>query len=130
MDTPGIRLSDDVVEQQAIGLAKHVIEKADVLIHMTDMQNGFELVDITSRKPDLHVLNKVDCLDEINSQALPDDILPISAATGQGLGDLVEKILGKLGLNHIDAQTPWAFSEKLKRIVEAADREELLRYMS
>ena len=49
MDTPGIRISDDDVEQQAIGLAKQVIDEADVLVYMSDLQNGFEAANLTNR---------------------------------------------------------------------------------
>ncbi len=129
MDTPGIRISDDDVEQQAIGLATQVINQADVLIHMTDVQSGFELAGITERNPDLLVVNKVDHIDDAKQLSFPEDILPISATTGQGLGELVEKILEKLGLHHINAQTPWAFSRQLKRIITDGDHQALRHYM-
>lgn len=129
MDTPGIRSSDDAIEQHAITLAKQVIEQADVLIHMTDMQHGFESITMTSRQPDLHVLNKADHLDEASRRQLPQHILAISAATGLGLAELVEHILKHLGLHQLDATTKWAFSPKLKQILQAGDKAALKAYM-
>ena len=129
MDTPGMRDSDDHVEQQAIHLAMEVIDKADVLIYMSDLQHGFELAGQTARKPNLLVLNKVDCLDETSQFALPPDVLAISATTGQGMAELIERILQCMTLHHIDAATPWAFSQRLKQIVQTNDIEALRSYM-
>lgn len=129
MDTPGLRDSDDDVEQQAIVLAKQVIEQADVLIYMSDMQHGFEHAGVTARKPDLLLLNKVDCLDDMSADSFPPDVLPISATTGKGLAELIEHILACLGLHHIDTATPWAFSDRLKRIVADGDADALRSYV-
>lgn len=129
MDTPGIRSSDDDIEQQAIELARQLIDTADVLIHLTDMQHGFEAVGLGGRVPDLHVLNKADQLDGDLSEQLPEHILPISATTGTGMGQLIQNILTCLGLHHIDAATQWAFSDRLKQIVHDGDRDALQAYM-
>jgi len=59
-DTPGLRDADDGVEQQAIGLARQVIEQAEVLIAMRDPSIGWPDLDTSRRCPDLWVMNKVD----------------------------------------------------------------------
>ncbi|HAI12537.1 MAG TPA: hypothetical protein DCM28_12590 [Phycisphaerales bacterium] len=129
MDTPGIRSSDDAVEQQAIQLAKQVIEQADVLVYMSDLQNGFEQAGKPHRKPDILLLNKIDTVDEQTQKQMPPDVLAVSATTGQGMAELIEQILHLLGLHHIDAATPWAFSKRLKQIVTENDLEGLRCYM-
>jgi tRNA modification GTPase len=130
LDTPGIRSSEDAIEQHAITLAQQVIHQADVLIHMTDMLHGFDAVGLAGRQPDLHVLNKADQLDAGSRENLPPQILPISASTGMGVAQLIENILQHLGLHHIDASVKWAFSPRLKQMVQAADRESLCAYMA
>ena len=80
MDTPGIRISDDDVEQQAIGLAKQVIDEADVLVYMSDLQNGFEAANLTNRKPDILTLNKVDALTDDDAAQLPKQLPKTSTA--------------------------------------------------
>ncbi|MBL4702228.1 50S ribosome-binding GTPase [bacterium AH-315-I18] len=129
MDTPGIRRSEDDVEQMAISLAEQVIQKADVLIHMTDIKHGFERVSLGDRQPDIHILNKADQLDEPTQNGLPKHVLPISATTGLGVDQLLQSILHQLGLDEIQNKTRWAFSPRLKEIVQSRDLDALAKYM-
>ncbi|QNN21410.1 hypothetical protein HED60_03690 [Planctomycetales bacterium ZRK34] len=61
-DTPGLRQSDDPIEQRAIELAGRVIESADVLIAVADPASGFADSAACPRQPDLFVMNKADLL--------------------------------------------------------------------
>ncbi len=60
LDTPGLRASDDAVEQAAIGLARRVIEQADVLIRIRDGEHDWPDDQTLPRPADLHVINKID----------------------------------------------------------------------
>ncbi len=58
-DTPGLRQADDgdSIEAKALDLAQRLIERADLLIAMTDHDHAWPAL---SRDPDIHVINKID----------------------------------------------------------------------
>jgi len=116
LDTPGLRASDDAVEQRAIALARSVVEGADVLIAMRDAASNWPSVDALPRTPDLWVVNKCDDADSENDAMgdLPDHPLRISAEQGHGLAALQHAVLSRLGLATLDDTTPWAFSKTLR----------------
>ncbi len=60
LDTPGLRDSDDAIEQQAITLARQVISQADVIIAMRDAATEWPELATLGREPDMWVVNKVD----------------------------------------------------------------------
>ncbi len=60
LDTPGLRDSEDQVEQRAITAARRVLETADVLIAMRDFDHDWPDVADLPRRPDLWVMNKAD----------------------------------------------------------------------
>ncbi|MEM1445847.1 MAG: GTPase [Planctomycetota bacterium] len=112
LDTPGLRSSDDAIEQAAITAAREAIERADVLIALRSPEIEEPNASALPRKPDLRVMNKADTL----TTPLHDDVLAISAATRKGLDRLTEAVLGVLGLRDSAADdSPWAFSETLRR---------------
>lgn len=120
LDTPGIRSSDDAIEQRAITMARKVIAEADVLIAMRDHEHGWpslepDLSSDTARTPDLFVVNKCDRskTPPQRAPAAEQPVFAISAETGQGLDAMQQAILNKLGLADTTAQ-PWAFSPTLK----------------
>lgn len=91
LDTPGVRESSDDIEQQAIGIAAKVIEQADVLIALREPSGAWPEL---SREPDLWVINKADQGDE----RLPAGAMAVSARTGEGVSQLLEKVARRLGL--------------------------------
>ena len=121
-DTPGLRRSDDPIEQRAIELAEQVVAAADVLIAVRDPSIGWPEPTTLPRPPDLWVCNKADLLDQ---GASPPDArageLIVSAVTGAGLDALAEAVAGTLGLDRIDTALPWAFCPILRRAVESGD---------
>lgn len=121
LDTPGLRTSDDPVEQKAIEIARVVVAAADVLIAMrdgdTDWPESTSLPKLPGAGAGVWVLNKVDRESDIGDGLSPDSPLPISALHGHGLDRLQQCIVGALGLDNIDAQSPWAFSATLKRFL-------------
>ncbi|XAL98524.1 50S ribosome-binding GTPase [Phycisphaeraceae bacterium D3-23] len=116
LDTPGLRASDDTVEQRAIALARSVIERANVLVVMRDAENAWPDTDALPRTPDLWVMNKCDEAETPSESAgqSPDRPLPLSAEHGHGLPALQHHILGLVGLAFFDDDTPWAFSNTLR----------------
>lgn len=95
-DTAGLRKSTDVIEEEGIKRAIQLVEKADIIIHLIDFDsldenlNDFKID--ASNKYIIKALNKVDLLSEeqrgiINSK---NDVLKISAKTGEGIDKLFE----------------------------------------
>jgi tRNA modification GTPase len=116
MDTPGLRTSDDAIEQRAIELANGVIRDADVVIVMRDP--GIDWPDEASlpREPDVWVINKIDEPNggDAGNGAGPASPLRISAEHGGGLGALTRCVIARLGLHETAPDEPWAFSQGLK----------------
>lgn len=122
LDTPGLRTSDDDVEQKAIELARQAIFEADVLIEMrsVDSEVRIDAGDLP-REPDLEVVNKIDQSDarDKTSAAPPlEEIntLAISAKNNLGIDALEAAITEHLGLSVLLADSKeksiplWAFS--------------------
>lgn len=125
-DTPGLRDSDDPLEQRAIALARRVIQSADVLIAMRDPANDWPDTSSLPRQPDLWVMNKADmkcAICDVRSA-----ILKISALRGEGVDALFAAIADQLKLTRINTHIPWAFSTTLKQLIAAGDRSQLRRY--
>ncbi len=110
LDTPGLRTSDDSIEQRAIELASQAIASADVLIVMRDPQQDWPEPGVLPREPDLWVVNKADQSDKVWS-----DAIPISAKTGEGIDTLHQRVVAVLGLDRIEPDSLWAFSDTLRR---------------
>jgi tRNA modification GTPase len=106
LDTPGIRQSDDPIEQDAIKLAWHAIEAADVLIAMRDPKTSYPDL---PRDADIHVVNKSDLLETPAT-----DGLPISALHGNGIDQLEAAIIDRLELGDTDRPALWAFTSALR----------------
>lgn len=96
IDTAGLRESDDVVEQEGIRRAYKEIEKADVVLYVTDA---------TKNMPDMqghnviYVRNKIDLTQEQPSIQVEDDrtIISLSARSGVGLQLLKDHIKTQVG---------------------------------
>ncbi len=130
-DTPGLRISDDPIEQRAIELALRVINSADVLIALRDPQNVWPNTTSLSRSIDLWVCNKCDQLGESDIPRVVADkpIIHISALYDQGIDILANAIAQHLGLAAItDAELPWAFSDSLKKLLATGNTSELAQY--
>lgn len=120
LDTPGLRESGDGIEQRAIGIARRVIQEADVLIAMRDPQQDWPEAASLPREPDLRVVNKVDQASEAASWP---DTITLSAKTGRGIDTLQQHIIEALGLHSITPAALWAFSETLRLYVRGEVRD-------
>ena len=114
LDTPGLRVSEDVVEQRAIDLARGVMADADVLIAMSRPDEDGPTDDEFPRPPDLRVLNAFDPEADMSRQ----DVYVINAIDGGGLDRLSDAVLEKLGLGRVAGDQLWAFSPTLRRGAE------------
>jgi small GTP-binding protein len=132
LDTPGLRPSDDPLEQQAIALAAQVVRQADVLLAMRDHAIDWPAAGDLPRVPDVWVMNKCDAADapachgDGSSAASP---LPISAKTGEGVASLEQAIINRLGLSQLDARQPWVFSATLRQLLGRGDLSALAAYV-
>ncbi len=91
IDTAGIRETKDVVEAIGIERSKKAMAKADIILLLFDSEETFRALgplteDIPDEKKVVWVRNKVD----ITSP--PNGVFGISAATGQGLEELKNRI--------------------------------------
>jgi len=98
VDTAGLRLSADPIEQEGIKRAYAEIERADLILLVVDATAPLSTpVSLPSSTPILTVYNKSDLLPE---WPLSDaDRVSISALTGAGLAQLNEAIKHKAGLS-------------------------------
>lgn len=103
IDTAGLRETDDVVERMGIARTQQNIERADLILVLSDESRpeaDQETASILDRLPQgmprLFVHNKID----VAAQPIPiahDDHLYVSAKTGLGIEALQDKILKTIG---------------------------------
>ena len=91
-DTAGIRETDNPVEKQGVEIAKEKINTADIVINLYDAtkkgNNDFML-----KENAIYVANKVDKLNEVDLDKIPENHIKISAKYNQGIEKITENIL-------------------------------------
>jgi tRNA modification GTPase len=116
IDTAGLRETDDVVEKIGIERTWATVAKADVVLHLQDLNDTSDAdADLLTRlqqhtpsdTPLLTLTNKADLLTETQSAALQTDEqhLILSAKTGAGLGELRERLLQIVGFEKTQTDT-------------------------
>ncbi len=128
LDTPGLRHSNDPIEQQAIDLAKQVIAQADVIVLLRDHEHDWPEVDTTLMKPGTPVLKACNKIDQHLASPLPENVLGLSAQTGAGLDTLSECIVRALGLPASHDEL-WAFSPTLRQGLRESNWPRLREYV-
>jgi small GTP-binding protein len=110
-DTPGVRASDDAIEQRAIALARRLLHRADLIIAMRDPEHDWPALADLPRPADLLVMNKVDAA---RRGARPEGALLVSALRGEGLELLVATVRDRL-VQPADLANPrpWLFDRRL-----------------
>ncbi|MFA5006409.1 MAG: ribosome biogenesis GTPase Der [Candidatus Izemoplasmatales bacterium] len=105
IDTGGIEISDAPFLAEIKAQAEIAIEEADVVVFVTDVQNGVHPDDYVvmkilngSKKPVVVAVNKVDdrrLLEETYDffELGADDVVAVSSAHGIGVGDLLDKVV-------------------------------------
>jgi tRNA modification GTPase len=105
-DTPGLRRPDDAIEADAIDLAAHLLERADLLIALADAAHDWPEL---PRPPDLRVAARCDMAPRDDGDA------QVSAITGTGLEDLVAMVRDRLVRpEEIAHPGPWLFDPRLE----------------
>jgi tRNA modification GTPase len=119
-DTPGIRVSDDPIEQEALTLAMDLIASADLLIAVAEPGKPWPHL---PREPDLRVRTKAELLDaQATSEADAADAadMCVSAHTGAGLAELVALARERLVPEEdLEDGRPWIFNDRLFETFEA-----------
>ncbi len=98
-DTAGIRDQPDDIEEEGIKRALYEISQADLVINVLDDLEPFE-ADLAGKLRDIYVFNKVDLTNRpagITSKGSLTGI-GLSALTGEGIVELKEAVLSKLGV--------------------------------
>jgi tRNA modification GTPase len=103
VDTAGLRDTADEIEKIGIERTKKSVAEADLLLILKDAIQGSEdaladYLDLPLHLPTITVLNKVDLLPEL--PRVSSDVLLVSAKNGQGLEQLKDAILAKVGIAH------------------------------
>jgi len=95
VDTAGIRLTEDIIEQIGIERTKKAIHSANLVLlvlnqaeQLTELDQ--ELLDLTKHKPRIIIGNKIDLGKQIELQH--ESIINISAKNNQGLEELTKKV--------------------------------------
>jgi tRNA modification GTPase len=103
VDTAGLRQTNDEVERIGIERTHKSIQEADLLLILHDAShpNSSYILDanLPNNLPTLQVWNKADLL--LNKpHASSEDAVWVSAKTGEGLDQLKDAVLNKVGLSH------------------------------
>ncbi len=134
VDTAGLRESDDPVEQIGIERAWQEIEKADLILLLMDAQTGLGkeeqdiLAKLPSHLPLLKVFNKIDLLEQTDTQDENSDTSRISAKFDIGIEELREALKKRMGYQAESESTFIARRRHLQALdetQEAVDRGEI-----
>lgn len=88
IDTAGLRTTDDQLEQMGIERTRKAVEKAQIVINMTEPNTPFEDIQTTNTQTVISVVNKSDTI-----TTLPNDtLLYISARNGDGVERLRHRL--------------------------------------
>lgn len=97
VDTAGLRQTDDPLEKMGIERAMKAVQKADVVIEITDGESLPPNIDYGQRRV-LHVTNKIDRLAHVD---VADGTIAISAKYGEGIGALKKALRGTIDTDAI-----------------------------
>mgnify|MGYP001241811797 CR=1 FL=1 len=132
IDTAGLRESPDVVEQEGIRRAWREIEGADYILHVIDstlaepsalqapeqqLPKGEQSI-LELNIPVCHLWNKAD-VSGLTPGKLNENILVISAATGDGVEELKQHLKQTVGFQ--GGEEPGAFSARRRHITALED---------
>jgi tRNA U34 5-carboxymethylaminomethyl modifying GTPase MnmE/TrmE len=104
-DTPGLRGTSDPDEMKAVDLARGLLDRADVVIAMTDAEHAWPTL---PKAPQLRVASKAD------AGRRDDADFSISATTGEGIPEFVAAIRDRLvSPADLEHPGPWLFDPRL-----------------
>lgn len=123
LDTAGLRTSTSDIEREAIVRTEHSLQKADLRLHVVDHNapRPEHFVSNTANGNELLILNKSDLPEHTEWKNV--DAIRISCITGDGLNDLENKILARIGGNNLRPENTLAINMRhrdcLRRALEA-----------
>lgn len=136
-DTAGIRSTDDRVEQIGVDRAKKRLEQCGLLLAVFDnssplTEDDFDLIKAAEDVPSIAVLNKNDLPSQLNItniKSVFNNIVYISASTGEGKDELIQTIEEIAGTQKLNPGEGILSNERqrsnavnaLKSVVEAKD---------
>ncbi len=131
IDSAGIRASADVVEQEGVTRARQAIAVADLALVVLDRSRPLQdedraLVEAVRRGRHVVVANKTDLSAAWSSADVGPEVVEISAATGEGLDALIDRIAAALGAGEARRDDPLVSNvrhiELLQRARDAMQR--------
>ena len=122
VDTPGVRVTDDPIERQAIRQSREPLERADLILLVLDGSRPLD----PEQSPLLkefsqatRIINKSDLRPACDTSAIGG--LAISATSGAGIDDLRRSIVGWLcGDEDIPCDRPCCWTPRQEQIIERA----------
>ncbi|NPA32583.1 MAG: tRNA uridine-5-carboxymethylaminomethyl(34) synthesis GTPase MnmE [Aquificae bacterium] len=109
VDTAGIREAKDKVERIGVERSKQKIKEADIVLFVVDLSRPLTSEDLLiyeeiKQKPHIVVGNKSDLPQRAELEKFSgENIIKVSALTGEGLDELSEEILKKAGVQLSDS---------------------------
>lgn len=108
IDTAGIRNTEDVVENIGVEKSKKVLNDAELVLFLIDGSKGFmpedkEILQEIGDKNHIILINKIDLQNEKISID-DENIIRISAKTGEGVTELENKIEELFNLKNLDSE--------------------------
>ncbi len=116
IDTAGIHITEDKIEQEGIKRAKQILQQADIILKVIDVSNDIDvqtnnLSGLPFNKRTLVLFNKADISN--NELNLTENEILISAKTGEGFKQLEQKILHMINKK---TETETSFSARSRHI--------------
>ena len=126
IDTAGLRASTSNLEREGMARTERSLHTADLRLHITD-RNAPKPPDFETRSSngaEIVLLNKSDLPEHKDWENV--NALRISCATGEGLPQLEQKILGQIARENLRPESAVAINTRhrdcLRRALEACDR--------
>lgn len=109
IDTAGIRNTDDIVENIGVEKSKKAINDAELILFMIDGSVGFtdsdkEILEEVKEKNHIILLNKSDIESSNNINIDNENVIRISAKTGNGIEELENKIEEMFNIKGLDTE--------------------------
>ena len=125
LDTAGLRASTSDIEREGIARTERSLQKADLRLHIVDRTTAPpEQFAQTVDGNEILVLNKSDLAE--HPEWKNNNALRISCVTGDGLADLENEILSRIGKQNLRPENALAINMRhrdcLRRALEACDR--------
>jgi tRNA modification GTPase len=124
VDTPGLRATNDPIEQAAIARARPQVQSADAVVVVVDAARPLDAEQsavLRDHPTALVAVNKVDRLpawDAATSLA-GRDVVRVVATTGEGVPELQSAILRRLGCDRVEVDRPRWWTERQRGLLEA-----------